>query len=60
MKFDTINSMGRIIQDCEMTAMMTAMMTYVVSEGRLFGLTPSEWSMMLVGVAFCGFITLLF
>ena len=56
MKFDTINPMGRIIQDCEMTAMMK----YVVSEGRLFGLTPSEWSMMLVGVAFCGFITLLF
>jgi len=36
------------------------MMTYVVSEGRLFGLTPSEWTMMLVGVALCGFITLLF
>ena len=56
MKFDTINSMGRIIQDCEMTAMMK----YVVSEGRLFELTTSEWLMMLVGVAFCGFITLLF
>jgi hypothetical protein len=35
-------------------------MTYVVSEGRLFGLNPSEWTMMLVGVALCGFITLLF
>ena len=37
-----------------------AMMTYVISEGRLLGLTPSEWSMMLGGVALCGFITLLF
>jgi len=36
------------------------MMTYVISEGRLLGLTPSEWSMMLGGVALCGFITLLF
>ncbi len=36
------------------------MMTYVVSEGRLFALKPSEWAMMLVGVALCGFITLLF
>jgi len=36
------------------------MMTYVVSEGRLFGLTPSDWTMMLVGVALCGIITLLF
>ena len=38
----------------------TQMMTYVVSDGRLFGLNPSEWTMMLVGVALCGFITLLF
>jgi hypothetical protein len=36
------------------------MMTYVISEGRLFGLTPAEWSMMLGGVAICGIITLLF
>ena len=36
------------------------MMTYVISEGRLFALKPSEWAMMLVGVALCGFITLLF
>ena len=36
------------------------MMSYVVSEGRLFELKPSEWAMMFVGVAFCGFITLLF
>jgi len=36
------------------------MMTFVISEGRLFGLTPSEWSLMLGGVALCGFIKLLF
>jgi len=36
------------------------MMTYVVSDGRLLGLNPAEWSIMLVGVALCGFMTLLF
>jgi hypothetical protein len=36
------------------------MMAYVISEGRLFGLKPSEWSLMLVGVALCGLMTLLF
>ncbi len=37
-----------------------AMMAYMVSEGRLFALKPSEWSMLLVGVALCGLATLLF
>jgi hypothetical protein len=32
----------------------------VVSEGRLCGLKPAEWSMLLAGVALCGFVTLLF
>jgi hypothetical protein len=36
------------------------MMAYVVSEGRLFALKPSEWSMLLVGVALCGFLTMHF
>ncbi len=36
------------------------MMAYIVSEGRLFALKPSEWSMLLVGVALCGFAALLF
>jgi len=35
-------------------------MAYVVSEGRLFWLKPSEWSVLLVSVALCGFLTLLF
>jgi hypothetical protein len=37
-----------------------AMLAYVVSEGRLFALNPSDWAMLLVGVALCGFGTLLF
>ena len=37
-----------------------AMVAYVMSEGRLFWLKPSEWSVLLVSVAFCGFLTLLF
>ena len=37
-----------------------AMMAYVISEGRLFWLRPSEWSLLLVGVAFSGLLTLLF
>ena len=36
------------------------MLAYVVSDGRLFALKPSEWAVLLVGVAVCGFLTLLF
>jgi hypothetical protein len=36
------------------------MMTYVMSEGRLLALKPSEWCILLGGVALCGFATLLF
>ena len=36
------------------------MIAYVVNDGRLFGLKFSEWSMLLVGVALCGFVALLF
>ena len=39
---------------------VTAMMAYVVSEGRVFALKPSEWAMLLIGVALCGFAALLF
>ena len=37
-----------------------AMMAYVVSEGRFFALKPSEWGMLLIGVALCGFAALFF
>ena len=37
-----------------------AMREYVVSEGRLLALDPSEWSMLLGGVMLCGLLTLLF
>ena len=36
------------------------MIAYIVSEGRLFALKPSEWLMLFVGVALCGFVALLF
>ena len=36
------------------------MMAYVVNEGRLCALKPSEWSLLLAGVALCGFATLVF
>jgi hypothetical protein len=39
---------------------VTAMMSYVVSEGRLCALKPAEWSLLLIGVALCGVATLLF
>jgi hypothetical protein len=35
------------------------MMAYVVSEGRLLALKPSEWLMLLIGVALCGLVVLL-
>jgi hypothetical protein len=39
---------------------VTAMMAYVVSEGRLCALKPAEWSLLLAGVTLCGIATLLF
>ena len=36
------------------------MKAYVVSDGRLLALKPSEWSLLLVGVALCGMLVLLF
>jgi hypothetical protein len=39
---------------------VSVMMAYVVSEGRLFALKPSEWLMLLAGVAICGIAMLLF
>jgi len=35
-------------------------MAYLISENRLFCLKLSEWSTLLVGVALCGILTLLF
>ncbi len=40
--------------------MVAAMMAYVVGEGRLLGLKSAEWSILIVGVALCGLITLSF
>jgi len=37
-----------------------AMMASLASEGRLFALKASEWSLLLVSVALCGFLTLIF
>ena len=39
---------------------VSAMLTYVVNEGRLCALKPSEWSILLAGVAICGVGTLVF
>ena len=36
------------------------MMAYLISDGRLFALKPSEWLALLVGVALCGMAVLLF
>ena len=38
----------------------SAMMGYVVSEGRLFSLKASEWLVLLGSAIVCGFITLFF
>jgi len=39
---------------------VTAMMAYVVSDGRLCALKPAEWSLLLLGITLCGVATLLF
>jgi hypothetical protein len=36
------------------------MMAQTMSEGRLFWLKPSEWSVLIVSVGLCGFLTQLF
>jgi hypothetical protein len=36
------------------------MMAYVASEGRLFGLTPTDWAVLLVGMMLCGVLTPLY
>jgi hypothetical protein len=36
------------------------MISSVVSEGRLFGLTPSDWWMLRGSSTLCGVLTLLF
>ena len=39
---------------------VSAIMSYVVSEGRLCALNLSDWSLLLAGVAVCGLATLLY
>ena len=39
---------------------VSTIMAYVVSEGRLCALKPSEWSLLLAGVALCGLMTLFY
>ena len=36
------------------------MMTYLVSQGRLFGLTLFDWALLLLGMTLCGVLTSLF
>jgi|HubBroStandDraft_6_1064221.scaffolds.fasta_scaffold3241906_1 hypothetical protein len=36
----------------------SAMLAYAVREGRVFWLKPAEWSVLAIGVALCGLITL--
>jgi hypothetical protein len=35
------------------------MLVYVISDGRLLGLKPAEWTFLLTGVALCGLLALL-
>ena len=39
---------------------VSAVVSFVMSEGRLFSLKASDWSLLLAGVAVCGLATLLF
>jgi hypothetical protein len=36
------------------------MVSHLMSEGRLFGLTVSDWSVLLGSFMLCGLLTLLF
>ena len=37
---------------------VSSVLAYVVNDGRVFALKPSEWSILLAGVVLCGFVTL--
>jgi hypothetical protein len=51
---------GYGVADATIQQWVSAMLAYVVSEGRLFALKPSDWSVLLGGVTLCGLLTLLF
>ena len=56
-RFPSAISMVEILSAVE--ERVPAMVAYVMSEGRLFWLKPSEWLLLLVSAAICGFLTLL-
>jgi hypothetical protein len=35
------------------------MVAHIMSEGRLFGLKPFDWAMLLAGMTLCGALTFL-
>ncbi|HVQ80640.1 MAG: hypothetical protein WBE94_16390 [Pseudolabrys sp.] len=37
---------------------VSSVLAYVVNDGRVCALKPSEWSILLAGVVLCGFVTL--
>jgi len=39
-------------------AKMQKVFAYVVNDGRVCALKPSEWSILLTGVALCGVVTM--
>jgi len=49
-----------MVSPINVSAAGLAMLAYVVSEGRFFALKPSDWSLLLGGVMFCGLLTLVF
>jgi len=49
-----------MVQESPVQQREPTMMAHAVYEGRLFWLKTSEWSVLLVSVALCGFLTLLF
>ena len=55
-----IPAVGAMVQELPVQQRVPTMMAHAVCEGRLFWLKTSEWSVLLVSVALCGFLTLLF
>ena len=51
---------ARMVSPQTNSAAGLTMLAYVVSEGRFFALKPSDWSLLLGGVMFCGLLTLVF
>ena len=55
-----LRAIGAILQSGPTKQRAPTMVAHIVSDGRLFGLKPFDWVMLLAGMTLCGALTSLF